>query len=753
MKNMMSSDSLRAKIKELNVKSNKGQRSGNLRGIGVESMSGIADSAKISRNKARILKKMSPTLDRGLQILAGMISCPEGGVRTNINYNLGTFDGISDEKTARILTAIKRYVDVELDIESTLQSTVYKIISEVGADVEVYIPIDLLDDMVGLESTGYIDKNTTEIEYDPKTYIHTTNNVGALLMSAPTTKDVVGNEAATNTRSRLSRINKTTMALSKTDVLGANGVIVRKTTGASVIPIMYNGRVIKYVGLFDEMGGFVTQDDNVPFGDLMDGTTSDSEKSQYEILNREAKVSNSSIRENGIYKDIRTSIENDIVSAILEDKNDTMTSHLIESMGEENVLDILISRAMAEKKTRVIMLDPDYVSYMSLIENDNGRGITVIEDNSSIILLHVTLLYAKILAELESSIPSTVVTATLDENDMDADATLNDIQGELATSVLKDYQLDYSGNRNLFRSLSRMNTSFKIENANIDGMPNMDIDIDRKQDRVDGPSTDILELVGKFATQGIGISAEHVDNSYSEKFKLQVSRDNDITARQMNIYVRSVNAAITDRARKRIVHNNDLWNELTSIIGAKDSDDKLIDLLGHLSLELPEGTTSKFDTLAQNLDVLTTAVADYVEKAIPDTIIDNGSRIDADSLDTMREMVEGAFIRAYAANTDLFGGLGMDLTSMDGIASVINGELEDYGDAFKKMTKGIVKFNKKVNKATDKVEGGEEEETPPEQDVAPPTEEDTPPQEDVVPPEEDTPPEEELGDGDIPEFN
>ncbi len=715
MKEKLSTADLKERIgknsKVLTPKRNKG----NVRGIGVEDMRDESKNAQVARSKARILKKMSPTLDRGLQILSGMIACPEGGVRTNLNYSFGDIEGLSEERRNQVLATLKDYFDNQLDLENTLHDMVYKVISETGADVEVYIPMTLVDEVLGLESTGYVG-NVSAVKDTMKYNEHQmfiTNSMSALTQTPLNlSSNIRGNENESG-MSRLSRVNKTTLALRRAEKPGVDGVVVRTTTGEAIIPIKYNGRVIRYVALLDEMGSFVTSSDSTAFVDLMSSVDDTSEKGQYDILGHDAGLARRNEAEDKI-KTIREGIEDDVIKAILgSDKDGSGLDSVIESLGEENVIDILTARAMAAKKTRVIMLDPEYVSYFSLIENDNGRGITIIEDNSSIILLHVTLLYAKILSELESSIPKTVAEVTLDENDENSEATLKDIMGELSMSAIPDYNIDYSGNRELFRSLSKMNTHVKVLNADVPGMPNMDVSIERTQKDVRGPSSDVLESVGRFATQTLGISSENVDNSYNERFKLQVTRDNDITSRQLMRYVSAVDNCITDRGRKRVCHNDELWNELINIIGSQNAEDKLMEIMATLSIKLPELTSSKFENLSLNMEKIRTSIEDYIEMAIPDTVIDNGSRIDSDSLDTMREMVTGAVMRAYAANADLFGGLGMDLTSMAGIAEVVNGELEEYGDEFKHMASAIRKFNKKITKAADRVEAEEDEEETP----------------------------------------
>ena len=714
MKKMISTEALGERIAKNSSALNKTVTRGNVRGIGVESLIKESAKGKLSRDKARILKKMSPSLDRGLQILSGMIACPEGGVRTNLNYTMTTPKGVSDEKFNRVLSRLKEYFEDDLDLENGLHDMVYRVISETGAEVEVYIPTTLVDEVLGVESTGFVagdlDPAKNTIKYNNK-HLSLGTNLSLLTQVPLSVTATVGNEAgsADSGRSRISRINATTLGIESDGKVGKDSVIVRRTTGEAVIPILYNGRVIKYVGILDKMGNFVSTGDRTSFSDLMTTSGDGAEKDTLQILSNEASLLNKKTKDD-TYDKVRKSIEDDVILALTGKSDKNGLDSIIQSLGEENVIDIITARSMAAKNTRIVMIDPEYVSYFSLLENENGKGITVIEDNSSIILLHVTLLYAKILSELESSVPHTVATVTLDENDQNSESTLKDIMGELAHSVVDDYELDYSGDRNLFRSLSKMGTSIKVNNADIPGMPKMDVDIERTQRDIRGPSTDILDTVGKYATQAICISAENVDNSYSEKFKIQVTRDNDITNRQLVRYTSAVDTKLTDRGRKRVSHNDELWEELLALLGGPAKEDALIEMLATLKIKLPEHTSSKFENFSTNMELISRALDDYLKVAIPDTVIDNGERVDRESLSTMREMVAGSVMRSYAANADLFGGLGLDLTSMEGIADIVNSELEDYGDSFKGMASVIRKFNKTILAAVDKIA---EEETPP----------------------------------------
>ncbi len=709
-----------------------------------------SDFAIHDRTKAKVLLQMAPTLRRAIQILTGMIACPEGGVKTKLLYTIGEVEGLSPEVKTKLLTCIKAYCNDVVKLEDTLHDMIYRTISEEGADVEVYLPFSMVQTLLGVESDGTIPPDSVDkppvIVYSEKTHISFSNDMKQLTKTTLPLKgrEVLGTEAdsadtVTRAQQRLTRISREVLSLNTVgNTPDVSGTIIRKGDASSIIPIEYNGKPLVYIGILDDMGHFLTNTDRGDFIDLMGDTEmGEGDNDAYGMLKSDAEKDKPET--NKRFKELRNQIESDVIAQLFQvdekgNKRNSAIQGVIKSLGDENVLDILTARSLAALKTRVIMIDPEYVSYFALLTNDNGRGINIITDNSSIIILHVTLLYAKILSELENSIPQTKARVRLDPNDTMGDETLRDILGTLTDDITPEYKFNYKGNSPLFKSLAAINTSIEVENVDLAGVPNMDVKIERTNRDVQASSSDLLELVGKFANQAIGVSSENVDSSYGERFKLQVTRDNDITNRQLALYTGRVNTCITERGVKRISHNDTIWHKLCAIIDKTDSEpeegqvvsgliegteapettdlpeetpkptpnippeDMLISVLAKLGIELPEPASTQLEGFEESMTKVTGALDTYIDAAITDAMTDSGSLVDRDAMGAMRSIIKGACVRSYAATTGAFDGIGLDLTTIDSMSNIVLEELGDYGEAFTKMIPALTKLKYTLGK-------------------------------------------------------
>ena len=717
--------------------------------IGVGGVKKISDKARMSRNKARILRKMDPTLERALQILSGLIACPEGGVTAKLNYRVSEVAGISAEKSQELLTAIEDFCDVQLKLSEGLHEIIHKVISETGAHVEVYIPTSTAGQLLATESADSSSVELNRIKEERARWTagtaYFTNDITAIVPKNPILKSgVVGvesraakrrrtkNKATSRTpeiskgQARIIGINKTMIGLESDGKIGGESVIVRTTTGESIIPIMYNGRVIKYIGILDGANNFLSGEDDSRFSDLMDNSSSfGSNKASNDVLNSLTLAAPKKDNQIGKeYQTIRKSIEDMVINSVVDEQEgkDDIGSSILRSLGDENVLDIITSRALTHRKTNVIMIDPDFVSYFALIRDEHGCGISAIEDNTGIILMHVTLLYAKIMSELESSIPETKAEITLDSNTSNPMSNVRDIVGSLLKDGLgKDYDFDFSGTGDLFSSLSNMNTSVKVNNAEVSGMPNMDIDITRTQRDVRGPTDSLLETINKFSVQSLGVSHERVTSSYGERFKNQVTRENDITNRQLARYTSAVAACMSDRVRMRVGYNDELWLKLCTILDKSHPtsdkvESRLREFLAKLTVTLPDSDMQQMESFNEKLDVIGKSFETYFEYIITDTLQDNGETIQPDILTDIKQTLTGRALRAFCHSSALFDGMGMDLTTMEGISKALQEEIDANSKAFNGISKSIKRNLKAVKTETDKVEAVEEEPAPVEEE-------------------------------------
>lgn len=105
--------------------------------------------------------QMTPDTKRAMFILAGLITCPNGGQRVKLNYLLGENGNHQDDENGngrKVLDKIADFFTNTLDLNATQFDRVMRIISSQGAEAIMIIPDSALDTLidsdknVGLES-------------------------------------------------------------------------------------------------------------------------------------------------------------------------------------------------------------------------------------------------------------------------------------------------------------------------------------------------------------------------------------------------------------------------------------------------------------------------------------------------------------------------------------------------------------------------------------------------------------------------
>ena len=157
-----------------------------------------------------------------------------------------------------------------------------------------------------------------------------------------------------------------------------------------------------------------------------------------------------------------------------------------------------------------------------------GMGRSLIDNMKVLISLRIQFMLAQIRAGIMNSIPETVVTLKIDEDDPDPKKTIQ---------IGKVLALQSRSNAGLIVGASNIQTiEDRINQANIriaiesdnPKVPQVGQDVTRNTADIPVPDSDTADKLEKFTTLGIGLPPEMVENSFQPEFAAQVLQANAI---------------------------------------------------------------------------------------------------------------------------------------------------------------------------------------------------------------------------------
>ena len=115
------------------------------------SLDGLDELSNLKRDKmlsAETILQMNPDTRRAMALVAGLITCPNGGseVKLNFLFDDNVTEVTDDEK--KVLEVIREYFTSEYNIEATQFDKVERIISKQGAEIYAILPDSAVDDII-----------------------------------------------------------------------------------------------------------------------------------------------------------------------------------------------------------------------------------------------------------------------------------------------------------------------------------------------------------------------------------------------------------------------------------------------------------------------------------------------------------------------------------------------------------------------------------------------------------------------------
>lgn len=344
--------------------------------------------------------------------------------------------------------------------------------------------------------------------------------------------------------------------------------LVMKLPVEAVIPIHVTSDPSKHLGYFivlDENGNPINiKDDMLNYQEAMGNTLYFNNSSTSNSLIQKAKLALQGFqKEVPVINELET-IYNDIVENMIKSKlREGEFGELADLKYNADVFKVMFSRSLKAQQTKVLFLPVDLVAYYAFEYRDNGTGKSLIEKNTLLYSIKAMLMFARLMASIKNSINTTVVSATLDENDPDPEATREKIISESLKTRQSTLPLGLIRPDDLTEWTHKVGFMYKIQHP---ALPNMELDVTDTAPSKTVPDEELDNKITERILMSYGLTPEIVMSGYSSDFATTVASKNLLFAKRCTSLQLGFMAQVTEHVRKIARNDFNLINKLTEII-------------------------------------------------------------------------------------------------------------------------------------------------------------------------------------------
>ena len=392
---------------------------------------------------------------------------------------------------------------------------------------------------------------------------------------------------------------------------------------------------------------------------------------------------------------------------------------------------LMFLRTLAGRKTKLLYLPAQLVSYYALEYNDEGIGKNAIEDMTELNNMRGALLFTEVLATVKNNLRTTNVNLTLSPNDPDVAKTIKMATAEVMKTRALDLPTKMGSLSQMGDWIQRAGYTFSFEGH--PGLPQVKFDFsDQTIERRTGDNGNLIEDIRNQQFNMFGLTPEVVDTGLDINYATT-----DVANRKFLLKrIRSTRAKFSKFLTAEISHlcrcDPNIQKELMEIIEGvklKTGDGKIIPtkeiharFLRSMKVVLPnleedediKNQTDKYNTYKQ-------ALMDALEAWVDEDMFDHelyGDELN-EALIALRGQLMGHFLREYQTKNGYFTELG-DITTLDSVGDSflklgesIPDHIEGVLTTTESFLKGIKTNTKKMNDLMGKIKeylNSEEEE-------------------------------------------
>ena len=388
---------------------------------------------------------------------------------------------------------------------------------------------------------------------------------------------------------------------------------------------------------------------------------------------------------------------------------------------DQNFLSLMFTRALKGKKTKIIYLPVDVVSYFAYEFKDNGMGLSRLEKISVLMSMRAIMLFAKLMANIKNSIPITEVEATIDSKEPDIKAAMN----KIVSATLKNHQVSLPiGTADVNSLVQWVHNLGYVYNISSERLPDTKVKLNDSSRNIKIPEDTISEILEELCYMEFFMNSDMVKSGKEVNFATTIVTQNKLYENRLlkqqikteNLLTKKIKTILNNDAVIRnelhdIIKSNikeikKLNKDLLSIINTgKVTDDEITDIIldlviEDLSVSFPRPTSiSEGTNLKSTFDDYKGMIEGYI-----DSIFDNesfGAAIAGDemssNIDAYKAIIKKMLLQEWINENNHIPSMSKFLT-LDDSGQSLNNLFTQYTSmmgTFGTLCKDFVKVNKK----------------------------------------------------------
>lgn len=381
-------------------------------------------------------------------------------------------------------------------------------------------------------------------------------------------------------------------------------------------------------------------------------------------------------------------VEKDIIDRVKNGQYDNG----VQLASNEDFYWLMMTRCMKGQRTHLLWLPNEFLVYFAMDYDEMGFGKSLLDDIRNITSMRIMLMVSGIAASLKNSIGRTKVTVKLDEEDPDAEKSIEDIQDEILKSRMNPIPFGINNVADISKYLQRSCYEFEISGSS--AIPDMQIQFEQYNSQYPKPDEDLTNQLKELSIHHFGLTKDMIDAAEGVDFAIQAATNNLMTMKRIQRWQRKVEPQASEYIRKIAINSESQINDLRDLVKNNFEqlqvekikryfgleDDKMLEdedfkklvteqclnvFLNNLVVELPSPAATTLEAQKQQFE----DAAEFYKSAL-DYIV-NESFFDAsvqgegmsDHVDMIKNILLSHFMREYMAKNAILPELS-DLTTI-----------------------------------------------------------------------------------------
>lgn len=494
---------------------------------------------------------------------------------------------------------------------------------------------------------------------------------------------------------------KTKMLITLNPEKGASkgNPVVYELPPESVIPVFTPGTPTDHIGYFiaiDEFGNPIHLGERDQDNNLGDNRRT-SPGALYKSFGMDSQFHIGSQHSTKIERDaLMVNIYQTIIDAHLKGrlKNSGMENTYIGAT--ENVYRCMFSRYLSERKTKLLFVPKDFMTYFCFQHNHDGTGRSQLEDIKFILSLKITLVVCRMMAAMNSAINRKKINVQFTDEMGDPVQYIEMIKKEAIDKAIVSFTYDPS---EITRTLAQR--SLTVNAKGIPGAENFDITQEPNEYKNISPDNELMDDLNNMMVLSLDVPPSAMNLLAENEFSRSVATNNLFFSRRIQAKQKIVCELVVRYVQNYVLLSEELKKDIRDILnlGTKDKDGKtstkeqgtvdedtseesvnakIIDIIKHITATLPAPDVAPNKTEFEELDGMITALTSALEG-----IFDNDLASD-DPIPAMRALIKSKLIRDYMTRI----GVSKDVLIPDIEAGFLQ-ELIDYKQKLANMKAGL----------------------------------------------------------------